>query len=198
MATTKSAGSLCVYVLGRKLPDGSVAGVGQIYLQRDLFHAGVRPAIDVGVSVSRVGADAQIQAMKNVAARLRLDLAAYYELLDFARLGTELDQAAQRRLDRGKRMVELLKQPQFSPLSVGEEVVTILAGSSGLLDEIPVEAVAGFATDMLRWLDDRYPDLVAEINKTGKLGDELVSNLADRINEYKAICKETQKTAESR
>ena len=119
---------------------------GQIYLQRDLFHAGVRPAIDVGVSVSRVGADAQIQAMKKVAARLRLDLAAYYELLDFARLGTELDQAAQRRLDRGKRMVELLKQPQFSPLSVGEEVVTILAGSSGLLDEIPIEAVSSFAT----------------------------------------------------
>ena len=118
---------------------------GQIYLQRDLFHAGVRPAIDVGVSVSRVGGDAQVQAMKKVAARLRLDLAAYYELLDFARLGTELDRAAQRRLDRGKRMVELLKQPQFSPLSVGEQVVTILAGSSGLLDDIPVEAVSGFA-----------------------------------------------------
>ena len=171
---------------------------GQIYLQKDLFHAGVRPAIAVGVSVSRVGGDAQIQAMKQVAARLRLDLAAYYELLDFARLGTELDPAAQRRLDRGKRMVELLKQPQFSPLSVGEEVVTILAGSSGLLDEIPVEAVSSFATGMLRWLDDRYPDLVAAINKTGKLGDELTSKLTDRINEYKATCKDTRKTAESR
>jgi F-type H+-transporting ATPase subunit alpha len=171
---------------------------GQIYLQRDLFHAGVRPAIDVGVSVSRVGGDAQVPAMKKVAARLRLDLAAYYELLDFARLGTELDQAAQRRLDRGKRMVELLKQPQFWPLSVGEEVVTILAGSSGLLDEIPIEAVSRFALDMLRWLKDRYPDLIAEINKTGKLGDELTSKLTDRINEYQAVCKETGKTAESR
>ena len=84
-------------------------------------------------------------------------------------------------------MVELLKQPQFSPLSVGEQVVTILAGSSGLLDEIPVEAVSSFAMDMLHWLDDRYPDLVAEINKTGKLGDELVNKLTDRIDEYQAI-----------
>jgi F-type H+-transporting ATPase subunit alpha len=171
---------------------------GQIYLQRDLFHAGVRPAIDVGVSVSRVGGDAQVQAMKQVAARLRLDLSAYYELLDFARLGTELDPAAQRRLDRGKRMVELLKQPQFSPLSVGEEVVTILAGSSGLLDDVPVAAVSGFALDMLRWLKDRYPDLVAQINRTGKLGDELTSKLTDRINEYKALYQEMRNTAESR
>jgi F-type H+-transporting ATPase subunit alpha len=165
---------------------------GQIYLQRDLFHAGVRPAIDVGVSVSRVGGDAQVQAMKKVAARLRLDLAAYYELLDFARLGTELDAASQRRLERGKRMVELLKQPQFSPLSVGEEVVTILAGSSGLLDDIPVDKVTGFATDMLRWLNDKYPDLVAEINKTGKLSDELAGKITDRVNEYKTIYKETR------
>ena len=165
---------------------------GQIYLQRDLFHAGVRPAIDVGVSVSRVGGDAQVQAMKKVAARLRLDLASYYELLDFARLGTELDAASQRRLERGKRMVELLKQPQFTPLSVGEQVVTILAGSSGVLDDIPVEAVSSFATDMLRWLDDRYPDLVAEIDKTGKLSDELMSKLTDRANEYKAVYKETR------
>jgi F-type H+-transporting ATPase subunit alpha len=165
---------------------------GQIYLQRDLFHAGVRPAIDVGVSVSRVGGDAQVQAMKKVAARLRLDLAAYYELLDFARLGTELDPASQRRLERGKRMVELLKQPQFSPLSVGEEVVTILAGSSGVLDDIRVEATSGFATDMLRWLNDRCPDLVAEIDKTGKLSDELASKITGRLGEYKAIYKETR------
>ncbi len=171
---------------------------GQIYLQRDLFHAGVRPAIDVGVSVSRVGGDAQIPAMKKVAARLRLGLAAYYELLDFARLGTDLDQAAQRRLDRGKRMVELLKQPRFSPLSAGEEVVTILAGSTGLLDDIPVEAISGVAMDMRRWLNDRYPDRDAEINITDKLSDELVSKLTDRINEYKAAYKETWKTAGSR
>ena len=130
--------------------------------------------------------------MKKVTARLRLDLAAYYELLDFARLGTELDQGARRRLDRGKRMVELLKQPQLSPLSVGEEVVTILAGSAGLLDDIPVAAVAGFATDMLCWLSRHHPDLIAEINKTGKLGDGLVIQLTDRINECKAIFNETR------
>ena len=112
---------------------------GQIYLQRDLFHAGVRPAVDVGISVSRVGGDAQIQAMKKVAAKLRLDLAAFRELQDFARLGTELDRSSQRQLDRGYRMVELLKQPQFTPLTVGEQVVTIFAGASGLLDEVPVE-----------------------------------------------------------
>jgi F-type H+-transporting ATPase subunit alpha len=165
---------------------------GQIYLQRDLFHAGVRPAIDVGVSVSRVGGDAQVQAMKKVAARLRLDLAAYYELLDFARLGTELDAASQRRLERGKRMVEVLKQPQFAPLSVGEEVVSILAGSAGLLDDIPVEAVTDFVTQMLRWLNDRHPELVTEITKTGKLDDALAARITERMGEYRKIYQESQ------
>ncbi len=162
---------------------------GQIYLQRDLFHAGVRPAIDVGVSVSRVGGDAQVQAMKKVAARLRLDLAAYYELQDFARLGTELDRASQRRLERGNRMVELLKQPQFCPLSVGEQVVTILAGASGLLDDVPVNDVSGFAPRMLGWLKERYPDLVDEIDKTGKLDDELSARIIERVKEYKTTYK---------
>jgi F-type H+-transporting ATPase subunit alpha len=158
---------------------------GQIYLQKDLFHAGVRPAIDVGVSVSRVGGDAQVPAMKKVAGKLRLDLAAYYELQDFARLGTELDRASQRRLERGNRMVELLKQPQFAPLSVGEQVVTILAGSSGLLDEIAVASITVFATDMLQWLNERHPDLVGEIDKTGKLSDELAARITEGINEFK-------------
>lgn len=160
---------------------------GQIYLQRDLFHAGVRPAIDVGVSVSRVGGDAQVPAMKKVAGKLRLDLAAYYELQDFARLGTELDRASQRRLERGNRMVELLKQPQFSPLSVGEQVVAILAGSSGLLDEIAVPSVSTFVADMLRWLNERYPNLVGEIDKTGTLSDELSTRITERIQEFKGV-----------
>jgi len=163
---------------------------GQIYLQRDLFHAGVRPAIDVGVSVSRVGGDAQVQAMKKVAARLRLDLAAYYELQDFARLGTELDRSSQRQLDRGNRMVELLKQPQFSPLSVGEQVITILSGSSGLLDDIPVDQVNAFATDMLQWLHGKHPEYIDEINKTGKLSDELTGKLTASIGEFKTTYKE--------
>ena len=163
---------------------------GQIYLQRDLFHAGIRPAIDVGVSVSRVGGDAQVQAMKKVAARLRLDLAAYYELQDFARLGTELDRASQRRLERGKRMVELLKQPQFTPMSVGEEVITILAGASGLLDEIPVEEVSRVATDMLRWLHERHPEFIDEITKTGKLSDEPAAKITESIKEFVGNYKE--------
>ncbi|OHB67930.1 MAG: F0F1 ATP synthase subunit alpha [Planctomycetes bacterium RBG_13_60_9] len=162
---------------------------GQIYLQRDLFHAGVRPAVDVGASVSRVGGDAQVPAMKKVAARLRIDLAAYYELQDFARLGTELDRASQRRLERGNRMVELLKQPQFSPLSVGEEVVAILAGSSGLLDDIPVARVSGFAGDLLQWLKEHHPDLIDEINRTGTLSDELADTIAKSIAEFKAANK---------
>jgi len=162
---------------------------GQIYLQKDLFHAGVRPAIDVGVSVSRVGGDAQVPAMKKVAAKLRIDLAAYYELQDFARLGTELDRASQRRLERGNRMVELLKQPQFAPMSVGEQVVTILAGSSGLLDDVAVEEISGFATDMLRWMNERHPDLVGEIDKTGKLSDELSGKITESIKEYKGVYK---------
>ncbi len=158
---------------------------GQIYLQKDLFHAGVRPAIDVGVSVSRVGGDAQVEAMKKVAGRLRIDLAAYYELQDFARLGTELDRASQRRLDRGNRMVELLKQPQFAPMSIGEQVVAVLSGTTGLLDDVAVEAVTGFTGDMLRWMNERHPDLIGEINKTGKLTPELTAKITESITEFK-------------
>ena len=129
---------------------------GQIYLQRDLFHAGVRPAIDVGISVSRVGGDAQVQAMKKVAARLRLDLAAYYELLDFARLGTELDPASQRRLERGKRMVELLKQPQFyAACPSGSRSSRSWPARRDCSMTSPSKQVSSFATDMLRWLNDK-------------------------------------------
>ncbi|NLH43789.1 MAG: F0F1 ATP synthase subunit alpha [Planctomycetes bacterium] len=162
---------------------------GQIYLQKDLFHAGVRPAIDVGVSVSRVGGDAQVEAMKKVAAKLRIDLAAYYELQDFARLGTELDRASQRRLERGNRMVELLKQPQFAPMSVGEQVVAILAGSTGLLDDVAVEAVGGFVTEMLGWMNQQRPDLIGEINRTGKLSNELSAKVTESIQEFKGVYK---------
>jgi len=162
---------------------------GQIYLQRDLFHAGVRPAIDVGVSVSRVGGDAQVPAMKKVAGKLRIDLAAYYELQDFARLGTELDRASQRRLERGNRMVELLKQPQFTPMSMGEQVIAVLAGSSGLLDEIAVESITGFTTDLLRWMNERRSDLIGEINKTGMLSDELSARITESIKEFKGTYK---------
>jgi F-type H+-transporting ATPase subunit alpha len=162
---------------------------GQIYLQRDLFHAGIRPAIDVGTSVSRVGGDAQVEAMKKVAAKLRLDLAAYNELKEFARLGTELDAATQNQLDRGARMVELLKQPQFSPMGVGEQVITIFAGSSGLVDDIPLDSIGRFATLLLQWLATEHPDYSNEIDITGKLSEELIGRLTEAIKVFKDIQK---------
>ena len=162
---------------------------GQIYLKRDLFLSGVRPAIDVGISVSRVGGNAQVEAMKKVAAKLRLDLAAYNELLDFARLGTELDSAAQARLDRGSRMVELLKQPQLAPITVGQQVITIFAGSSGLLDDIPVETISKFAHLFLQWLGKEHGEYLREINQTLKLSDELADKLTDAIKTFKTLNK---------
>jgi len=158
---------------------------GQIYLLRELFHAGVRPAIDVGISVSRVGGHAQVEAMKKVAGKLRLDLAAFRDLQDFARLGTELDASTQAQLDRGSRMVELLKQPQFSPMSVGEQVISIFAGSSGSLDDVPIEEVSEFTTELLKSLGKDRKELIDEINKTGKLSDELRKNIVDAINTFK-------------
>jgi F-type H+-transporting ATPase subunit alpha len=158
---------------------------GQIYLQRDLFHAGIRPAIDVGISVSRVGGNAQVEAMKKVASKLRLDLAAFRELQDFARMGTELDSTAQAQLDRGNRMVELLKQPQFSPQTVGEQVITIFAGASGQLDDVPVNEVSQFMTLLLQHLMVQHREYIDEINKTGKFSDELAQKVTAAIKTYK-------------
>jgi F-type H+-transporting ATPase subunit alpha len=159
---------------------------GQIYLQRDLFHAGIRPAIDVGTSVSRVGGNAQVDAMKKVAAKLRLDLASFRELQNFARLGTELDSATQRQLDRGNRMVELLKQPQFAPMPVGEQVITIFVGASGLLDDVPVNNVSKLVTEFLKWLSNKHPAYAGEITSTGKFSDELARRVTDAMNAFKA------------
>ncbi|MEN6307747.1 MAG: F0F1 ATP synthase subunit alpha [Anaerohalosphaeraceae bacterium] len=162
---------------------------GQIYLQRDLFLAGVRPAIDVGISVSRVGGDAQPQAMKKVAPKLRLDLAAFRELQDFARLGTDLDEMAQKQLDRGYRMVEVLKQKQFSPMGVADEVISILAGSSGILDDVDATHVIHFLEELITWLKLEAGEYLDEINKTGKLSDDLLSALNDAVAAYKTIYK---------
>ncbi|HOQ05506.1 MAG TPA: F0F1 ATP synthase subunit alpha [Anaerohalosphaeraceae bacterium] len=162
---------------------------GQIYLQRDLFLAGIRPAIDVGISVSRVGGDAQPQAMKKVAPKLRLDLAAFRELQDFARLGTELDEAAQRQLDRGYRMVEILKQKQFAPLTVGQEVVSILAGTSGAVDEIEVSRVGHFIEELLTWMKLEAPEYIDNIDRTGQLTDAQVEELKEAIQTFKMIYK---------
>jgi F-type H+-transporting ATPase subunit alpha len=158
---------------------------GQIYLLRDLFNTGIRPAVDVGTSVSRVGGNAQVEAMKKVAAKLRLDLAAYQELKSFARLGTELDSAAQAQLDRGNRMVELLKQPQLAPMSVGRQVITIFAGSSGLLDDVPIASVSRFAEELLKWLDEKHPEYIEEIDRTKEFSDKLSEKLKTAITSFK-------------
>lgn len=162
---------------------------GQIYLQRELFLAGVRPAIDVGISVSRVGGDAQQKAMKKVAPKLRLELAAFRELQDFARLGTELDEAAQRQLDRGYRMVELLKQRQFSPMGVAEQVISILAGASGALDDIDTSRVNHFVEELIGWMRMEAPEYLDTIEKTGDIDESLMAGLNDAVEAYKTIYK---------
>ena len=144
---------------------------GQIYLEPDLFNAGVRPAINVGISVSRVGGSAQIKAMKSAAGMLRLDLAQYRELEAFAKFGSDLDPATQRQLRRGERLVELLKQGQFSPVAVEEQVASIFVGSEGLLDDIAVSDIQRFENEFLENLRTRQPEALAAIRDTGKLSD---------------------------
>jgi F-type H+-transporting ATPase subunit alpha len=158
---------------------------GQIYLEPDLFFAGVRPAINVGISVSRVGGNAQRKAMKKVAGTLRLDLAAYRSLEAFAQLGTELDPATQKQLDRGARMVELLKQPLYSPQPVSEQVAAIYAASQGALDDLPLAQVKAFEAAFLKHLNDEFPELLEEIQTTGNLSDELAAKLKTVVSNFK-------------
>jgi F-type H+-transporting ATPase subunit alpha len=161
---------------------------GQIYLQPDLFYAGVRPAIDVGISVSRVGGKAQIPAMKQIAGSLRLDLAAFRELEAFAQLGTDLDKATKSQLDRGYRMVEVLKQPRFKPMNVIDQVMIIYAGSRGYLDQLPAKQVAAWEAQFLRFMKDQKGDLRAVLMKERKLKipDE---RLNAAIEEFQKIYK---------
>jgi F-type H+/Na+-transporting ATPase subunit alpha len=142
---------------------------GQIYLIDDLFKSGVRPAVDVGISVSRVGGAAQIKAMKSVSGTLKLDLAQFRELEAFATFGSELDAVSRAQLDRGERLVELLKQPLNSPMPVEEQVVSIFAGTSGALDDIPVDEVHRFETELLEWMRSRHAGLLVEVRDTGSL-----------------------------
>ena len=148
---------------------------GQIYLQPDLFFAGIRPAMNVGISVSRVGGAAQVKAMKNVAGGLRLDLASFRELEAFAQLGTDLDAATQARLDRGYRMVELLKQPQFKPLHVVDQILSIFAGTRGFLDNVPVNQVNDWEQGMLEFIRDRRTDVWNLVDEKKDQGDTFKS-----------------------
>ncbi len=158
---------------------------GQIYLEPDLFFAGVRPAVNVGISVSRVGGNAQRKAMKKIAGSLRLDLAAYRELEAFAQLGTELDAATQRQLDRGARMVELLKQPQYTPYGLEDQIVSIFAGTQGHLDNLPISNVLPFEKALVRHVHDEFPEVLTEIAETGELSDELAERLTKIIKDFK-------------
>lgn len=158
---------------------------GQIYLQPDLFFKGVRPAMNAGISVSRVGGAAQIKAMKKVAGGLRLDLAAFRELEAFAQLGTELDPATQAQLDRGYRMVELLKQPQYAPLNVAEQVISIYAATRGFMDDVEVPNISDFEGKMLEFFRDRKADVIAKLAEAKDLTDEVEEGIKAAIEEFK-------------
>jgi len=158
---------------------------GQIYLRPDLFFAGVRPAVDVGISVSRVGGKAQVKAMKDIAGMLRLDLASFRELEAFAQLGTDLDKATQAQLDRGYRMVEILKQPQYQPMEVYDQVVSIFAGASGLLDDIEANLASDFEAEMHAYLGAKQADLMAELRTKQELDDDLKGRLQEALTEFK-------------
>ena len=164
---------------------------GQIYLQPDLFFSGIRPAMNAGISVSRVGGAAQIKAMKKVAGGLRLDLAAFRALEAFAQLGTDLDADTQRQLDRGYRMVELLKQPQYKPLSVAEQVLSIYAGTKGYLDSIPVVDVQRWEADFLQHVRDSHASILESITSTGDLSAEMEDKLKSVIGSFNASFRKT-------
>src|SRR5437870_12278645 len=158
---------------------------GQIYLQADLFNAGVRPAVDVGISVSRVGGNAQIKAMKTVAGTLKIDLAQFRELEAFATFGSELDKVSQAQLDRGYRLTELLKQPLNSPVPVEEQVVAIFAGTGGYVDDIPVDQVRRFESELHDFFRTRKADLLATIRDTGQLPEE--AELKQAVDDFKTM-----------
>jgi len=158
---------------------------GQIYLEPDLFYAGIRPAMNVGISVSRVGGNAQIPAMKKVAGMLRLDLAQYRELAAFTQFATELDPTTQAQLRRGERMVELLKQDQYQPMAIEDEVMVIFAGTQGYLDDLPVEMVRRFEGEFLEFMHERYPEVGRTIRETGDLPEETERLLRKAIEEFK-------------
>jgi F-type H+-transporting ATPase subunit alpha len=159
---------------------------GQCFLETDLFNAGVRPAINVGISVSRVGGAAQLRAMKQVAGRLRVDLAQYRELEAFAAFGSDLDKASQQQLARGARLVELLKQPASSPFPVEREVVSIWAGTSGKLDDVPVSEIRRFEAEFLDYIAHNKPGIYDAILNTGKLEDDTINMLEQAVDEVKA------------
>jgi len=168
---------------------------GQIYLESSLFNSGIRPAINVGISVSRVGGHAQIKAMKSVAGRLRLDLAQYRDLEAFAKFGSDLDKATQQQLRRGSRLVELLKQGQFVPMPVEKQVVGIFAGTNGFLDPIPLEDVDRFEIELHQFVETKYQEVFLTIAEQKTLTDDMTQRLHAILKEFSAKFRPSTKSA---
>ena len=160
---------------------------GQVYLEPGLFFSGVRPAINVGLSVSRVGGAAQTKAMKKVAGTLRLDMAQYRELEAFAQFGSDLDKATQQQLARGQRLVEVLKQPQYQPMPAEKEVAILFAGANGYLDEWPVDSIADYEKQMLEFMESKHPELLQEIKEKTDISEELEAKLKSALDEFRGI-----------
>jgi F-type H+/Na+-transporting ATPase subunit alpha len=162
---------------------------GQIFLESDLFYSGVRPAINVGISVSRVGGNAQIKAMKQVAGTLRLELAQYREMAAFAQFGSDLDQTTQRQLNRGSRLVELLKQGQYEPLPVEKQVLIIFAGTNGFIDDLPLTAIKKYEQELFSFVESKYPDVFADILKKREMDADLRAKTIKVLEEFKLAFK---------
>ena len=170
---------------------------GQIFLEADLFNSGIRPAINVGNSVSRVGGSAQIKAMKQVAGTLRIDLAQFRELQAFAQFGSDLDKATQAQLARGQRLVEILKQPQYRPMAIENQVLVIWAASNGFTDDIPVDDVRNFEAELLKFIENSHPGLLQSIREKKSLTDEIKADLQTALRDFKDIWKEKSETAKA-
>jgi F-type H+-transporting ATPase subunit alpha len=166
---------------------------GQIYLEPALFFAGVRPAINVGLSVSRVGGSAQVKAMKQVAGTLRLDLAQYRELEAFAAFGSDLDKSTQKQLTRGARLVEILKQPQYEPLSMEKQVTILYAGTKGFLDKYPIDVLAKYEAGLYSFIEDRYPAIFSGLAETQEISDDLNKQMSEALEAYDEEFKDTIK-----
>jgi F-type H+-transporting ATPase subunit alpha len=158
---------------------------GQIYLESNLFNAGIRPAVNVGISVSRVGGDAQTKAMKQVAGRLRLDMAAYRELAAFALMASDLDKATQQQLGRGQRMQEILKQPQYAPMSLSDQVIALFAGTNGYADNVPVASMAQWQADLLKYMDSSYPEIGRDIFEKKMIADSTRASLTKALDAFR-------------
>ena len=158
---------------------------GQIFLETELFNQGIRPAVNVGLSVSRVGSAAQTKAMKKIAGSIKLELAQYREMAAFAQFGSDLDASTQKLLNRGSKLTELLKQNQYSPMTIAEQVVSIFAGVNGYLDDLDLNKIRDFEKDLYELIKSSHADIIEKVNSTGDLDDDTSSNLKSIIEEFK-------------